>query len=66
MRTKEPDVTHFHQKPRRKAEFIKPINTLKAKVGYGDLNDDILIKAKAVLENNIVEFLPWLKCTLPP
>jgi hypothetical protein len=58
MKAKEPEVTHFHQKPRRKAEFIKPVNTLKTKVGYGGLGADILIKAQAVLENNTVDFQP--------
>jgi hypothetical protein len=58
MRSEKPEVTHFNQKPRRKAEFIKPVNTLRTKVGYGGLGDDILIKAQAVLENNTVEFQP--------
>jgi hypothetical protein len=58
MKAKEPEVTHFHQKPRRKAEFIKPVNTLKTKAGYGGLGDDILSKAQAVLENNTVDFQP--------
>ena len=49
---------HYNQSPRRKAEFIRPPNTLKAKVGSGGLNEDILNKAQALLENNSVDFLP--------
>lgn len=50
--------SHYNQTPRRKAEFIKPLNTLKQKVGNGGLSDDILQKAQALLENNAVDFLP--------
>jgi hypothetical protein len=49
---------HFSQKPRRKAEFIKPPNMLKTKVGTGGLSDDILNKAEDLLENNTVDFQP--------
>ncbi len=49
---------HYNQTPRRKAEFIKPPNTLKAKVGSGGLSEEILNKAQALLENNTVDFLP--------
>lgn len=49
---------HFNQTPRRKAEFIKPQNNLKAKVGSGGLGEDILNKAQALLENNAVDFQP--------
>ncbi len=49
---------HYNQPTKRKAEFIKPPNTLKAKVGYGGLSDDILNKAQALLENNTVDFVP--------
>lgn len=49
---------HFNQEPRRKAEFIKPPNTLKAKVGSGGLSEQILAKAQALLENNSVDFQP--------
>lgn len=51
-------IQHFQQSPRRKAEFIRPPNTLKAKVGSGGLNEVILAKAQALLENNSVDFLP--------
>lgn len=51
-------MNHFNQKPRRKAEFIKPPNILKAKVGTGGLSDEILDKAQELLENNTVDFLP--------
>lgn len=54
--SKDPD--HFNQVPRRKAEFIRPPNTLKAKVGSGGLSEDILNKAQTLLENNAAEFAP--------
>lgn len=49
---------HFNREPRRNAEFIKPPNTLKAKVGSGGLSEQILEKAQALLENNAVDFQP--------
>lgn len=49
---------HFNQTPRRKAEVLRPPNTLKAKVGSGGISDAILDKAQALLENNIVDFQP--------
>lgn len=49
---------HFNQTQRRKAEYIKPPNTLKAKVGSGGLSEQILEKAQALLENNSVDFQP--------
>ncbi len=52
------DPRHFNQEPRRKAEFIRPPNTLKAKVGSGGLSEDILNKAQTLLENNSAEFGP--------
>jgi hypothetical protein len=64
MVAEKPEVTHFNQKPRRKAEFIKPINTLKSKVGYGGLDDEILNKAETRLENNAVDFLPMAETCL--
>jgi hypothetical protein len=54
----QPQKYHFNQKPVRKAEFITPPNTLKAKVGSGGLSDDILGKAQSLLENNAVDFMP--------
>ena len=50
--------SHFNRTPKRNAEFIKPPNTLKAKVGSGGLGEDILVKAQALLESNAVDFLP--------
>ncbi len=50
--------THYNQRRRRKAEFIRPPNTLKAKVGSGGVSETILAKAQAVLENNTVDFRP--------
>ena len=52
------DIQHYNQTPKRRAEFIKPLNTLKQKVGSGGLSEDILNKAQALLENNTVDFLP--------
>lgn len=56
--TTGPVPHHFNQPPRRKAEFIRPPNTLKAKVGSGGLAENILNKAQALLESNSVDFLP--------
>jgi hypothetical protein len=64
MTAEKPDAEHFNQKPRRNAEFIKPINVLKSKVGYGGLSEDILSKAQALLENNSVDFLPMAEMYL--
>jgi hypothetical protein len=52
------NIRHYNQKQLRKAEFIKPPNTLKAKVGSGGLSENILSKAQELLENNSVDFLP--------
>lgn len=49
---------HYNQEPRRKAEFVKPPNMLKVKVGSGGLSEQILEKAQALLENNSVDFQP--------
>jgi hypothetical protein len=49
---------HFSQKPRRSAEFIKPPNMLKTKVGTGGLSEEILNRAQDLLENNTVDFQP--------
>lgn len=49
---------HYNQAPKRKAEFIKPPNSLKAKVGSGGISDDILEKAQKLLESNTVDFMP--------
>lgn len=49
---------HFDQKPRRNAEFIKPPNDIKAKVGSGGLGEGILAKAQILLESNTMDFGP--------
>lgn len=49
---------YFRQAPRRKAEFIKPPNMLKTKIGSGGLSEEILSKAESLLENNTVDFQP--------
>lgn len=52
-----PDDT-VQPKKVRKAELISPPNTLKEKVGAGGLDDTVLVKAQAMLENNTVDFIP--------
>ncbi len=52
------DKNYYNQERRRQAEFVRPPNTLKAKVGSGGLSDDVLDKAQALLETNAVDFLP--------
>ncbi len=52
------DTPHYNQKPRRKAEFFTPPNVLKTRVGNGGLNEEILNKAQALLEQNSVDFRP--------
>ncbi len=37
---------HFDRQPRRKAQFMQPINSLKAKVGYGGIDDAKLAKSQ--------------------
>ncbi|MBK9584916.1 MAG: hypothetical protein KA099_07455 [Alphaproteobacteria bacterium] len=52
------DIKHYNQSPKRNAEFIKPPNMIKAKVGSGGLNDAILDRAQKLLENTTVDFAP--------
>ena len=52
------NAQHYNRTPVRKAEFIRPPNTLKQKVGKGGLSDDILDKAQKLLEENTVDFEP--------
>lgn len=52
------DAAHFDQPQQRKAEFIKPPNRLKSKIGSGGLDEAILEKAQALLESNTVDFQP--------
>jgi hypothetical protein len=49
---------HFNQTQRRRAEFIRPPNTLRAKVGTGGLSEDILQKAENLLTSLSVDFAP--------
>ncbi|MCB9983937.1 MAG: hypothetical protein H6861_09775 [Rhodospirillales bacterium] len=51
-------MSHYNQPRRRKAEFIRPPNILKQKVGHGGLSDDILDKAQKLLEENTHDFEP--------
>ena len=58
------DIQHYNQSPKRKAEFIKPPNMIKAKVGTGGLSDAILNRAQKLLEENSIEFEPLAKIYL--
>lgn len=51
-------MSHFNRTVLRKAEFIKPPNLLKAKVGSGGLAESILDKAEKLLEENTADFQP--------
>lgn len=51
-------MEHFNRTPRRRAEFIKVPNTLKAKVGSGGLSETVLNKAQKLLEENTLDFTP--------
>ncbi len=42
----------------RRAELISPPNRIKEKVGSGGLDETVLFKAQALLENNTVDFKP--------
>ena len=64
MVTDKPEVRHFNEKPRRKAEFMKPLNVLKSKAGYGGLSQEILNKAEALLKNTAVDFQPMAELYL--
>ncbi len=52
------DNEHYNQKPRRKAEFINTPNLLKAKVGSGGLNEQIIQRAQQLLEKHAEDFAP--------
>ncbi len=54
----DPNIQHYNQPQRRKAEFHMPPNIIKKKVGGGGLSENILSKAQALLENNTVDFRP--------
>lgn len=51
-------MDHFNQKRKRRAEFIKIPNTLKARAGSGGLSEEILEMAQTLLENNTTDFSP--------
>jgi hypothetical protein len=52
------EKSHFNQAKRRRAEFIRPPNVIKSKVGTGGLSEEILEKAQTLLEKNTVDFQP--------
>lgn len=51
--TKDP---YFDQKRKREAEFINVPNDLRNKVGTGGLDQNILEKAQALIDNNSIDF----------
>jgi hypothetical protein len=51
-------MEYLNQERKRQAEFIKPPNALKSKVGAGGLGEDILDKAQEIVENNKTDFIP--------
>lgn len=50
---------HFNRIPKRKAEFIHPPNTIKAKAGDGGLSENILAAAQETLEETAIDFTPY-------
>jgi len=42
--------------PVNKAEFLKPLNNLRSKAGYGGLSDDVLREAQMLIEYRSVDF----------
>jgi len=44
------------KRPFRNAEFFLPLNTLRTKVGYGGLSDDVLNEAQMLIEYRSDEF----------
>jgi hypothetical protein len=60
----KPQADHFNQPVKRRADFIKPVDSLRAKVGYGGLSENILDKAQALIENSTVDFQPMAELYL--
>jgi hypothetical protein len=50
---------HFNRVRKRRAEFIHPPNTLKAKTGEGGLPESVLETAQTKLEDNPIDFTPF-------
>ena len=46
------------QKKVRNAELLIPPNRLKAKIGSGGIDENVLVKAQELLESNTVDFKP--------
>jgi LPS sulfotransferase NodH len=63
-KTGKTDSEHFNREPRRKAEFIKPVNQLQSKVGYGGIDEKKLQKAETVIEKIPVNFKPMAQTYL--
>jgi hypothetical protein len=63
-KTEKIDSAHFNREPRRKAEFIMPVNQLQSKVGYGGIDEKKLKKAESVIEKIPVNFKPMAQTYL--
>ena len=48
----------YPSEPRRRAEFIFPANTLKAKAGSGGLDETLIDKAQKLIDTSRVDFMP--------
>lgn len=46
------------QKKVRNAELLIPPNRLKAKIGSGGIDENVLVKAQELLESNTIDFKP--------
>ncbi|MGH1398789.1 MAG: hypothetical protein ACRBCT_06200 [Alphaproteobacteria bacterium] len=58
------ELVSFEREKRREAEFVKPQDTLRKKVGFGGLGDEILNQAQRLLEESTEEFEPLAKLYL--
>lgn len=51
-------MINYPSEPRRRAEFIFPPNSLKAKVGAGGLDETVIMKAQKVIDESTIDFVP--------
>ena len=63
---KEDFPRHFNQEPRRKAEILRPPNTLKAKVGSGGSVTPFLIRRRHCWKTTSSISSRWLTCIYKP
>ena len=53
------NTDQFQNQPKvRRAELISPPNTIKQKVGKGGIDENVIVKAQELLEDNKVDFHP--------